>query len=162
MSPYLINVEPINVTLSPFRVGNTSVNVRVNSISSVSLDDSTSLSISTIEPFFLYDCGFDIEASSSHGDFPLPIKNYKKLATNILENYYSCSDEFRANYDISMLGQEILCAFELTDHKLIYIAKVYPKEKNLASLNFENLIGIFDISTPNMIEIVSHQSSLAR
>jgi len=28
---------------------------------------------------------FDIEASSSHGDFPLPIKNYKKLATNIVD-----------------------------------------------------------------------------
>ena len=85
-------------------------------------------------------CSFDIEASSSHGDFPLPIKNYKKLATNILENYYSCNDEFRANYDISMLGQEVLSAFELLDHKLNYIAKVYPKEKNLAALNFENLI----------------------
>ena len=30
-------------------------------------------------------CSFDIEASSSHGDFPLPIKNYKKLATNIID-----------------------------------------------------------------------------
>ena len=39
-----------------------------------------------------------------------------------------------------MLGQEVLSAFELTDHKLNYIAKVYPKEKNLAALNFENLI----------------------
>ena len=27
----------------------------------------------------------DIEASSSHGDFPLPKKNYKKLATNIID-----------------------------------------------------------------------------
>ena len=27
----------------------------------------------------------DIEASSSHGDFPLPKKNYKKLATNIVD-----------------------------------------------------------------------------
>jgi len=85
-------------------------------------------------------CSFDIEASSSHGDFPLPIKNYKKLATNILENYYSCSDDFRANYDISMLKQEILCAFELTKDKLGYIAKVFSKEKNLEAINFENLI----------------------
>ena len=30
-------------------------------------------------------CSFDIEASSSHGDFPLPVKNYKKLATDVLE-----------------------------------------------------------------------------
>ena len=85
-------------------------------------------------------CSFDIEASSSHGDFPLPIKNYKKLATNILENYYSNSDEYRANYDISMLKHEILSAFDLSTIKLNYIAKVYPKEKNLAALNFENLI----------------------
>jgi len=28
---------------------------------------------------------FDIEASSSHGDFPIPIKTYKKLATNIVD-----------------------------------------------------------------------------
>ena len=30
-------------------------------------------------------CSFDIEASSSHGDFPLAIKNYKKLATDIAD-----------------------------------------------------------------------------
>jgi DNA polymerase elongation subunit (family B) len=30
-------------------------------------------------------CSFDIEASSSHGDFPLPKKTYKRLATNIVE-----------------------------------------------------------------------------
>jgi len=30
-------------------------------------------------------CSFDIEASSSHGDFPVPAKTYKKLATNIIE-----------------------------------------------------------------------------
>ena len=30
---------------------------------------------------------FDIEASSSHGDFPVPIKGYKKLATNVVDLY---------------------------------------------------------------------------
>ena len=35
-------------------------------------------------------CSFDIEASSSHGDFPLAVKNYKKLATNIVD---LCSSE---------------------------------------------------------------------
>ena len=30
---------------------------------------------------------FDIEADSSHGDFPLAIKSYKKLATNIVDIY---------------------------------------------------------------------------
>ena len=30
-------------------------------------------------------CSFDIEASSSHGDFPVPKKDYKKLATNLVD-----------------------------------------------------------------------------
>ena len=37
----------------------------------------------TIVPYKI--CSFDIEASSSHGDFPIPIKTYKKLATNIMD-----------------------------------------------------------------------------
>jgi DNA polymerase elongation subunit (family B) len=32
-------------------------------------------------------CSFDIEASSSHGDFPLPIKSYKKLASQMVEYF---------------------------------------------------------------------------
>jgi DNA polymerase elongation subunit (family B) len=32
-------------------------------------------------------CSFDIEASSSHGDFPVPVKSYKKLANNIVEYF---------------------------------------------------------------------------
>lgn len=32
-------------------------------------------------------CSFDIEASSSHGDFPLPKKSYKRLASNIVDVY---------------------------------------------------------------------------
>ena len=32
-------------------------------------------------------CSFDIEASSSHGDFPVPKKSFKKLATNIHDLY---------------------------------------------------------------------------
>ena len=30
-------------------------------------------------------CSFDIEASSSHGDFPLAQKDYKKLAMDIVD-----------------------------------------------------------------------------
>jgi DNA polymerase elongation subunit (family B) len=37
-------------------------------------------------------CSFDIEASSSHGDFPLAVKNYKKLATNIYDVYPICKE----------------------------------------------------------------------
>lgn len=37
----------------------------------------------TVVPYKI--CSFDIEASSSHGDFPIPVKSYKKLATNIAD-----------------------------------------------------------------------------
>ena len=82
-------------------------------------------------------CSFDIEASSSHGDFPIPIKNYKKLATNILENYNSSSDNFKQNYDFNNLKHEILSAFDLTQDKLSYIQKVYPKN---SSITLEELV----------------------
>lgn len=39
----------------------------------------------TIVPYKI--CSFDIEASSSHGDFPLAVKSYKKLAINIIDIY---------------------------------------------------------------------------
>jgi DNA polymerase elongation subunit (family B) len=86
-------------------------------------------------------CSFDIEASSSHGDFPLPIKDYKKLAKNIMENYISLNNEHQTNYDCSMLKQEILCAFDCVNEsdKLNYIAKVYPKKKPLLN-ELDNLI----------------------
>ena len=67
---------------------------------------------------------FDIEASSSHGDFPLPIKNYKKLAVDIidkikLDKIEDISDEF--------LKSCIKTAFEFGNEK--DINKVYLKEK---------------------------------
>jgi DNA polymerase elongation subunit (family B) len=36
-------------------------------------------------------CSFDIEASSSHGDFPLPVKTYKRLASNITDVFFKMS-----------------------------------------------------------------------
>ena len=39
-------------------------------------------------------CSFDIEASSSHGDFPVPIKTYKRLATNIVDIFLKQSIHF--------------------------------------------------------------------
>ena len=39
----------------------------------------------TIVPYKIM--SFDIEAGSSHGDFPLPKKTYKRLAINMMDNY---------------------------------------------------------------------------
>ena len=62
----------------------------------------------------------DIEASSSHGDFPLPKKNYKKLATNIVDTLMKNvpSEE--------ILKRCIYTAFGFDNLK--NIDKIYPKK----------------------------------
>ena len=82
-------------------------------------------------------CSFDIEASSSHGDFPLAIKNYKKLAKNILENYHSKDKIWQDKYNKDQLKQEIFTAFQFDD--LNYIDIVYPKIKSYSLNQVENL-----------------------
>ena len=84
-------------------------------------------------------CSFDIEASSSHGDFPLAIKDYKKLATNILENYVNLKDEDKTEYNETTLKREILSAFNFDN--LSYIQKIYSKNKKITK---EKLEEIFD------------------
>ena len=82
-------------------------------------------------------CSFDIEASSSHGDFPVPIKDYKKLATNILQ-YYNELD-CKENFTYELFEKQISAAFGYED--INYIDKVYPKLKEIGK---EQLNNIFD------------------
>ena len=85
-------------------------------------------------------CSFDIEASSSHGDFPLAIKDYKKLATDIMENYNNSTPEFKEQYNEDILKNEILSAFQFKN--MSYINKVYPKE-NHSLISLENVFNNF-------------------
>ena len=82
----------------------------------------------TIVPYKI--CSFDIEASSSHGDFPIPKKSYKKLATSIME-HYDGTDHDITKTDVTKI---IKTAFGYDD--LINIEKVYPKTKpSMSKLN---------------------------
>ena len=74
-------------------------------------------------------CSFDIEASSSHGDFPVPIKSYKKLATNIIE--YLENNKILLNEENSkkILKEIIFAAFGFI--QLQGIELVYPKKKTI-------------------------------
>ena len=118
----------------------------------------------TMESIVNYNiCSFDIEASSSHGDFPVAIKDYKKLATDILENYNSKSDEFKKAYNSELLKKEILTAFDY--YNLNYINKVYPKNKNHSineiELIFSNFINYIPAENKNKknTEIEQDESS---
>ena len=74
----------------------------------------------TLVPFKI--CSFDIEASSSHGDFPLPVKNYKKLATNMVD---ICQEH--NNYESEFLKEIVLTGFGY--HEMENVDKVYPIDK---------------------------------
>jgi len=70
---------------------------------------------------------FDIEASSSHGDFPVPIKSYKKLATNIIEYFESLKMDITKALCKNILRRIILTAFGY--EKMEQIDLVYPKSQ---------------------------------
>ena len=74
---------------------------------------------------------FDIEASSSHGDFPVPIKSYKKLATNIVEYFEGLKMEMTKELCKNILRRVILTAFgyeSMPNIDLVY-PKIPPKTK---------------------------------
>ena len=68
-------------------------------------------------------CSYDIEADSSHGDFPLPIKSYEKLTSNIIDIHEKGS--YRTTEDIkTLISRAILTAFGYDELK--YIDTIYP------------------------------------
>ena len=79
-------------------------------------------------------CSFDIEASSSHGDFPVPVKTYKRLAANIVDIFilHSAMDtgsNIDANIDKyqKLLIKIIMAAFEYD--RFDDVDTVYPIKK---------------------------------
>jgi len=68
-------------------------------------------------------CSFDIEASSSHGDFPLPIKTYKRFATQWVDSLATMDGPITEN-DVK---ETVLAAFGYNTKKGIDL--VFPKQK---------------------------------
>jgi DNA polymerase elongation subunit (family B) len=92
----------------------------------------------TIVPYKI--CSFDIEASSSHGDFPLPIKTYKRLAANLIDVYYKQKRHISNNKENSLLLVEkiIYTAFGFNNCQDIDI--VYPKDKSITQSKLQILL----------------------
>ena len=82
---------------------------------------------------------FDIEASSSHGDFPVPIKSYKKLATNIVEYFETLKMDITKESCKNILRKIILAAFgyeSIPNIDLVY-PKIIPESKKDVELMCE-------------------------
>lgn len=101
-------------------------------------------------------CSFDIEASSSHGDFPIPIKSYKKLATNIIEIYDHMDNDISKG-DITKM---IKTAFGFDD--MTNIDKVYPKNKpSIQTLN-KLLVRLFNEPVKNICKNDIYENSIEK
>ena len=86
-------------------------------------------------------CSFDIEASSSHGDFPLPVKTYKRLAMNMVEIFTKQNKVITENMQQLLFQKMILAAFgycKLEDIDLVY-PKVNPSKSKI-QLKIDKLI----------------------
>ena len=83
-------------------------------------------------------CSFDIEASSSHGDFPLPIKDYKKLASNIVHNV--CKLKLEKDILKKLLIRCVHTAFKYDN--IDFIETIYIK-KEIDKQEVDNLIDIW-------------------
>ena len=101
----------------------------------------------TIVPYKI--CSFDIEASSSHGDFPIPIKTYKKLAMNIVDvcdaicrNAGATTSEDAAEYITpALLKQLVYTAFGYANSPHPDIDRIYTKIK----VSEQRLATLFDV-----------------
>jgi DNA polymerase elongation subunit (family B) len=90
-------------------------------------------------------CSFDIEASSSHGDFPLAIKTHKKLATNIVD-VCRCIQNDDGMISNELLREMIHFAFLNTKSENEYIdgniQRIYSKRK-LSKSQIDSLVEKF-------------------
>ena len=90
-------------------------------------------------------CSFDIEASSSHGDFPVPIKDYKKLGTNILDYWMHNKDDLESGDESheEHIMHIIHCAFGYREDDYIDIVypKITPKEEEVNE-GLDKLLGL--------------------
>ena len=93
----------------------------------------------TIVPYKIM--SYDIEASSSHGDFPVPIKSYKKLAVNIADYFYKNSCETREEC-VQILFRIIKTAFKYDNLENVDIVYTKYPVKDLEDLEarFNNWI----------------------
>ena len=76
----------------------------------------------TLVPYKI--CSFDIEASSSHGDFPVPKKTYKRLASNMVDVFQKQHVETK-EIAIKLIEKMVLTAFGM--YRFEGIDLVYPK-----------------------------------
>ena len=106
-------------------------------------------------------CSFDIEASSSHGDFPVPIKNYKRLATQMVDIFSSrIATKTVEDAEAKTLFKNIIKkAFGLIKMPVAGIDAVYPKDKSKSKVGLEPIMKITEELFSSPVEFIVQQPS---
>ena len=112
---------------------------------SCSWDNVRPIEKNSIAPFVVL--SFDIECTSSHGDFPVAKKTYKKQANEIIENFDNfkkSNNDFNGNCD--ELEHMRILLLDIFDQNQQLISKAYTKKK----VNIDEIC--------NIIEKIKHES----
>ena len=114
-----------------------------------------------LAPFLI--ASFDIECDSSHGDFPLAVKNYKKLGSEIYDSYKKNQErekktlnrELKKLLIIEMLGKAFsdLKIKQTREAHLLDISNIYTKTNYIPS-NDE-----YEIVTKRVLRILERQET---
>jgi len=112
-------------------------------------------------------CSFDIEASSSHGDFPLPKKTYKRLAMNIVDvfNRHLSCQKLEKTQCGTLCKKMVLAAFgygRCDDIDLVY-PKVAPGKERVSQI-IDSIIKtpISDIESTDASELLTLDTMFER
>lgn len=108
-------------------------------------------------------CSFDIEASSSHGDFPIPKKTYKRLALNIVDLYYN-KIHIRLGGIEFMIKKAIITAFgydTINDVDIVY-PKHQPTQEQINALIDKLLRTEIDMEIINTAEVTSVANTIEK
>ena len=78
---------------------------------------------------------YDIECDSSHGDFPIAKKDYKKLAANIFDNYHNRLKKLNKNKDlIKEESYQDINNTEIFSKKIIHLT--FKEEENIFNIEY--------------------------
>lgn len=107
-------------------------------------------------PFIV--ASFDLECMSLTGDFPLPVKDYKKLASEVHDLYYSVLETQPMNERVHMLQEALIYSLGLNPENTCYkyshyIHKVKPK-KNIGEIPGKELVKNIKINAENILRFV--------
>ena len=89
----------------------------------------------TVVPYKI--CSFDIEASSSHGDFPTAIKDYKKVAYDVIDYMEQHEEDIQEHSYEIILKQLLKCIFQFADDFQVDVCFVKEKKYNEKMFNVQ-------------------------